>query len=652
MPQTGREQLLFTLHEAAELEHCLMCTYLYAAWSLKDRDDPGMDERRHALLAGWKQDILRVAIEEMSHLVSVWNITSALGGSPRVGRFNFPLDPGYLPASIIVKLVPFSRETLQHFIFLERPTGSDEPDGDGFIPPRFPGRGNQAARYTPMPEDYDTVGRFYNTLKDRLNAFVQAQGESRAFCGNPSLQIPGANFGLPKARPVLCAKTALQAFDAIVAEGEGASIESRDSHYLRFVRLREAYDAMLREDPDFRPALPAATNPVLRAPPQPQGKVWLEDPKAIATVDLANAAYGLMLRLLAYAYVVPTDDPHKSVVLQLSIGLMHAISALGEAAVRLPAGPSNPHCNAGVSFAALRDAAALPPGVAADNLVRERLHDFAEGAAEMASWSPRHARAAQVFAKLAQTFETLMPAPAAPAASAGANSATSPTPAAAATQSVAEETPPAVEIVPGPDIEIHYTGRRCIHARFCVTGAPKVFLANVQGPWIHPEAMPVERLVDIAHACPSGAIQYRRLDGKPDEAAPPVNLVTIREAGPLAVRADIRLNGETSGMRATLCRCGASQQKPFCDGSHKEIGFSASGEPRTQGADMLPVRDGPLHIEPEVNGPLQVTGNVEIISGTGRVVARVTAARLCRCGSSQNKPFCDGTHERIGFKSG
>jgi CDGSH-type Zn-finger protein len=100
-----------------------------------------------------------------------------------------------------------------------------------------------------------------------------------------------------------------------------------------------------------------------------------------------------------------------------------------------------------------------------------------------------------------------------------------------------------------------------------------------------------------------------------------------------------------------LCRCGASKNKPFCDGSHHEVGFSASGEPLTGKADMLAVRDGPLAIDPQTDGPLQVRGNLEITSGTGRVVARVTQTRLCRCGHSNNKPFCDGSHARAGFKS-
>ena len=125
----------------------------------------------------------------------------------------------------------------------------------------------------------------------------------------------------------------------------------------------------------------------------------------------------------------------------------------------------------------------------------------------------------------------------------------------------------------------------------------------------------------------------------------------VRSLGAEAVRGDLDIDGKTGFFRATLCRCGASKNKPYCDGSHHEVNFAASGEPPTGKADMLDVRDGPLNIEPELDGPLHVRGNLEITSGTGRVVARVQQARLCRCGGSSNKPFCDGTHARIGFRS-
>jgi CDGSH-type Zn-finger protein len=173
----------------------------------------------------------------------------------------------------------------------------------------------------------------------------------------------------------------------------------------------------------------------------------------------------------------------------------------------------------------------------------------------------------------------------------------------------------------------------------------------VAGPWIHPDALDAERLVGIAQDCPSGAIRYRRKDGGLEEAPPPVNLASVREAGPYALRGRLLIDGQDAGYRATLCRCGASQNKPYCDGSHHGAGFTASGEPPSAATDMLPQRDGVLAVNPQVDGPLQVRGNLEIVSGTGRVVARVTSARLCRCGASSTKPFCDGSHASVGFRS-
>ncbi len=127
----SREALLGALYEAAELEHNLMCTYLYAAFSLRSGEAEGLSKDEAAAVARWRQTIIDVAIDEMGHLAAVWNITAALGGSPRFGRGNFPLDPGMLPAGIVVKLAPFNEAVLQHFIFLERPHGSTEQDGRG-----------------------------------------------------------------------------------------------------------------------------------------------------------------------------------------------------------------------------------------------------------------------------------------------------------------------------------------------------------------------------------------------------------------------------------------------------------------------------------------------------------------------------------------
>ena len=203
----------------------------------------------------------------------------------------------------------------------------------------------------------------------------------------------------------------------------------------------------------------------------------------------------------------------------------------------------------------------------------------------------------------------------------------------------------------GKNVLIRFEGKKCIHSRNCVLGRPDVFVPNAPGEWIQPDAGSAEAVAALAQSCPSGAITYERLDGGEQEPAPKVNVVRVRENGPLAVTGSVEM-GDARLFRATLCRCGASKNKPFCDSSHKEIGFNATGEPPTgDHTEMLAVRDGTVDIGPQLDGPLSVRGNLEIVSGTGRVVARVATARLCRCGQSNTKPFCDGSHIKAGFRS-
>jgi CDGSH-type Zn-finger protein/uncharacterized Fe-S cluster protein YjdI len=206
-----------------------------------------------------------------------------------------------------------------------------------------------------------------------------------------------------------------------------------------------------------------------------------------------------------------------------------------------------------------------------------------------------------------------------------------------------------VETVAGKLVTIEFHGQLCVHARRCVLSQPTVFKANVEGAWIDPDAASAEALEYVALNCPSGAIRVSRHDGGPDETSPKVNTISVRENGPLAISAEIVLAGAPIGTRATLCRCGESKNKPYCDGSHVAAAFAATGEPTTATSAALAKRDGALTITPYPNGPLGVAGPVEIISGTGRTVNRVERTALCRCGHSANKPYCDGAHAKVGF---
>ncbi len=206
------------------------------------------------------------------------------------------------------------------------------------------------------------------------------------------------------------------------------------------------------------------------------------------------------------------------------------------------------------------------------------------------------------------------------------------------------------EVVDGKQVRIRFDGSRCIHSRNCVLGLPEVFKANVEGPWIDPDAATPEDLVAIAARCPSGAILVERLDGGAGERPSGRNVVAVLENGPLAARGVLDIAGNPE-VRATLCRCGASKNKPYCDGSHVAAGFTSPGELPVD--ESLPAwgPTGPLVVTPLPNGPLKVTGSHEITSGTGRAARRGHTAFLCRCGSSKNKPYCDGTHKANGFDS-
>jgi CDGSH-type Zn-finger protein/uncharacterized Fe-S cluster protein YjdI len=200
-------------------------------------------------------------------------------------------------------------------------------------------------------------------------------------------------------------------------------------------------------------------------------------------------------------------------------------------------------------------------------------------------------------------------------------------------------------------VTVRFEARRCVHSRNCVLGDPRVFVPNESGPWIQPDAAATERVVELVQACPSGALTYERTDGAAGEEPPVVNSVRVRENGPLAFHAELRLADGTTALRATLCRCGVSKHKPFCDGSHSTAGFTATGEPTSQDSQPLAARNGTVTVTPRLDGPLHIKGNLELVSGNGRTINCVSETWLCRCGQSGNKPYCDGTHKKVGFRA-
>jgi len=366
-----------------------MCCYLYAAFSLKQEADEGLTEPELAAVRRWRSEIIHVAIDEMQHLAWVANLTSAIGGAPHFGRQNFPVPPGYHPAGIVVKLAPFNYETLRHFVFLERPDGAPMTDGSGFEPTRLYVRGAFPGRLMPNSQDYDTVGVLYRAIRAGFERLSAQHGEGALFIGDPLHQLGHDLIDLRGLTRVRCLRTALAAIDGIVVQGEGAPGHSAESHFQRFLDIQQEFDRLRADRADFIPARPAAHNPVMRRPPAPEERVWINANPAAELIDLANASYTMMLHLLMQAYAERRGPGAQRPLVDAAISLMLTISPVASELTRLKANEENPACTAGMSFATVRGSSALAPGRSTDLLLTERLREIVSTAGSVLAFSPR-----------------------------------------------------------------------------------------------------------------------------------------------------------------------------------------------------------------------------------------------------------------------
>jgi CDGSH-type Zn-finger protein/uncharacterized Fe-S cluster protein YjdI len=197
---------------------------------------------------------------------------------------------------------------------------------------------------------------------------------------------------------------------------------------------------------------------------------------------------------------------------------------------------------------------------------------------------------------------------------------------------------------------VTYDVKRCIHAAECVRGLPAVFASKAK-PWVNPDAADAGAIASTVERCPSGALQFERRDGR-RESSPANCTATLTTNGPTYLRGDITVilaDGVTrTEGRIALCRCGASRNKPYCDGSHRESGFLDLGVLPAIAVPGIAAAGGTLTVTPRPNGPIKCEGALTL-SGTDGRSAFANEAFLCRCGASGKKPYCDGTHKKIGF---
>ncbi|ULH14836.1 (4Fe-4S)-binding protein [Deinococcus sp. KNUC1210] len=156
-------------------------------------------------------------------------------------------------------------------------------------------------------------------------------------------------------------------------------------------------------------------------------------------------------------------------------------------------------------------------------------------------------------------------------------------------------TQPLPELIRGkqytaPGIVVSYDTPRCIHAAECVRGLPEVFDTSKR-PWIQPQNADALQVAEVVRRCPSGALHYllagETAEQHPDSQEQPQTPTTITPYpdGPLGIRGDLRIqtpDGEQHEVRATLCRCGQSSHKPYCDGTHGKVGWKSGPAPSDQ----------------------------------------------------------------------
>jgi len=132
----------------------------------------------------------------------------------------------------------------------------------------------------------------------------------------------------------------------------------------------------------------------------------------------------------------------------------------------------------------------------------------------------------------------------------------------------------------GRNIEVSFDLDQCVHIAECLRGDPAVFQLR-RRPWVLPDEASADVVAQVVERCPSGALQYRRLDGASQEDVGSSTTVTPLRDGPLLVKGRIEVTRPDGAVetlpRATLCRCGHSEHAPFCDNTHLAIKFRAPG---------------------------------------------------------------------------
>jgi Ferritin-like len=379
------------LCQAAELEHGIMCQYLFAAFSLKQNTDEGLTSEELEAVSRWRHAVAHVATEEMLHLALVQNVLSAIGAAPHLTRPNLPAPAHHYPAAVSLTLVPFGEQALQHFLYLERPEGMALEGAKGIDAPVHDAVPLMAeGDIVPQLQDFATIGHLYRSIEHGLAHLADKFGERNLFVGPPRAQATSTDFHWPELVAVTDLASAQRALDTILEQGEGARGHWEAAHFGQFVDVLEEYRGMIAANPAFDPVRPVMFAKVRRGEHDDSSPL-IGDRVTSQCTDLFNVSYEILLQIMEryFAHTEETDE-QLATLANAAITLMGGVlRPLGELITTLPVGPEHPGLNAGPSFELFyEDDDLMPHRESAWILLEERLRDASTFCGAVTNSSP------------------------------------------------------------------------------------------------------------------------------------------------------------------------------------------------------------------------------------------------------------------------
>jgi hypothetical protein len=378
----NRSAMIYTLSDAATLEHMVMCGYLFAAFSLKREESEGLSAQQLNTVQRWDRALTAVAVQEMLHLALVNNLLSAVGGPPSFDRPNFPQRSKYFPSAVQMVLLPFGEDALRHSLFLERPEGMKIEDAEALMKaPAEEKKAVQLEGMMPSHQEFSTVGHLYRGIEQGMHELAKKYGERNFFVGSRKAQATKKFFGWDELVQVSDVESATAAIEEIIIEGEGARGDWKKAHFGRFLNVYEEYRKMRNDDPNFEPARPVVPAYVRYHDDITEPVVKISDPFTLRVADLFNSTYEIMLQLLTRFFLhVGTTQAELEVLANTAVDVMYkGVRPLGTYLTALPVGPSLPGKTAGPAFEIYRRHSYLiPHRHTAWIILSERLAELSE----------------------------------------------------------------------------------------------------------------------------------------------------------------------------------------------------------------------------------------------------------------------------------